>query len=81
MSKRVRRRQQPYIEADLEKKLVLVAGPRQCGKTTLARSVLDDFGGEYFSWDDGADRAALRAGRLDLDAPLWVFDELHKNRH
>jgi predicted AAA+ superfamily ATPase len=60
--------------------MVLLAGPRQCGKTTLARSLLDKAGGAYFSWDVASHRKALREEVLPADAPLWVFDEIHKLR-
>jgi predicted AAA+ superfamily ATPase len=60
--------------------MVFVAGPRQCGKTTLARRVLAQLGGSYFSWDVAAHRRALRAEALPDDDPLWVFDEIHKMR-
>jgi predicted AAA+ superfamily ATPase len=31
------------IRADLEKKAVFIAGPRQCGKTTLAKKIASSF--------------------------------------
>ncbi len=71
---------QPIVEQDLAAKMVFVAGPRQCGKTTLARQILERFDGEYFNWDVAAHRRALRADQLPDDASLWVFDELHKLR-
>ncbi len=60
--------------------MVFVAGPRQCGKTALARRILGRRAGAYFSWDVAEHRKALRDGLLPADAPLWVFDELHKLR-
>lgn len=60
--------------------MAFVAGPRQCGKTTLAEHLLAQMGGAYFTWDDESHRKALRARALPEDAPLWVFDELHKMR-
>ncbi len=66
------------VEADLAKKMVFVAGPRQVGKTTLAKSLPDAVAG-YLNWDSAADRRRLLAGELP-DAPLWVFDEIHKYR-
>lgn len=81
MSKKILRRQQRYVEQDLAKKMVLLVGPRQCGKTTLARAILADREGTYYSWDISADRAQLKASLLDETAALWVFDELHKFRH
>jgi predicted AAA+ superfamily ATPase len=65
---------------DLPRKMVLLSGPRQCGKTTLARAALVRYPGSYYNWDIEADRKALRAGRLNEDASLWVFDEIHKFR-
>jgi predicted AAA+ superfamily ATPase len=32
----------PRLSQDLRRKMVLLAGPRQCGKTTLAKALLDD---------------------------------------
>ena len=68
------------VEADLDKKMVFVAGPRQCGKTALAQRILRRRTGAYFNWDAAEHRKAVRDGALPADAPLWVFDELHKFR-
>jgi hypothetical protein len=76
----VPRHLQHFVEEDLEEKMVFVAGPRQCGKTTLAQQVLASRGGAYFNWDASAHRRALRAEALPATAALWVFDELHKMR-
>lgn len=64
------------VKADLAHKMVFVAGPRQVGKTTLARHILGRRDG-YLSWDIRHDRNRI----LRQDFPrskLWVFDELHK---
>jgi predicted AAA+ superfamily ATPase len=66
------------VETDLARKMVFVAGPRQVGKTTLAKSLPRAASG-YRSWDIAKDRAELLAGALP-DAPLWIFDEIHKYR-
>ena len=65
-------------ERDLERKMVFVAGPRQVGKTTLARSLPDATEG-YLNWDAEADRERILRRELPL-ADLWVFDEIHKYR-
>jgi predicted AAA+ superfamily ATPase len=39
--------------------MVLLAGARQCGKTTLAKSLLDDKG-QYLNWDIVKDRRIIR---------------------
>jgi len=68
----------PQIERDLSKKMVFVAGPRQVGKTTLARS-LDEGDGGYLNWDVAEHRERILRRELP-DAPLWIFDEIHKHR-
>ena len=67
------------VERDLARKMVFVAGPRQVGKTTLARSLPGARRG-YLNWDVAEDRARVLARELPA-AKLWVFDELHKYRH
>ena len=65
------------LRQDLKTKLVLLAGPRQCGKTTLAKSLLDNRG-QYLNWDIAGDRKIIRAVAWPKDASLVVLDELHK---
>lgn len=69
----------PHVEADLARKMVFVGGPRQCGKTTLALSILGEAPG-YFTWDLDEDRRDILAKRWDPASNLLVFDELHKYR-
>ena len=80
MPKIVLRRTADAVRDDLGAKMVLLSGPRQCGKTTLAEALLEEIGGAYFNWDIDRDRRMLKAGTLDEDAHLWVFDEIHKYR-
>ena len=76
----IARRLTDTLREDLGRKMVLLSGPRQCGKTTLVQQLAKEARGLYLSWDNPADRRAIqnRAFDLDLDAPLWAFDELHK---
>lgn len=68
----------PQIRRDLAKKMVFVAGPRQVGKTTLAKSLPGGPAG-YLNWDVAEHRERIL--RRELPATkLWVFDELHKYR-
>lgn len=67
----------PQLRGDLQKKMVLLAGPRQCGKTTLAKSLLDSRG-QYLNWDIVRDRKVIRELAWPKDASLVVLDELHK---
>jgi uncharacterized protein len=64
------------VEQDLARKMVFVAGPRQVGKTTLARR-LPGLGDGYRNWDIAEHRSSLIAGELPSNS-LWVLDELHK---
>jgi hypothetical protein len=68
------------IVADLPAKMVLVGGPRQVGKTTLARQCLEQIPGVYLNWDNRDDRREIRAARWPADRALVVLDELHKSR-
>jgi len=66
------------VAADLARKMVLLGGPRQVGKTTIARQLLGGAPG-YLSWDDPEDRERIL--RRELPATeLVAFDELHKYR-
>ncbi len=66
----------PFIRKDLQRKVVLLSGPRQCGKTTLARGLTPDH--DYFNYDLAEDRLALRDRSWRRDRELVVLDELHK---
>lgn len=66
------------VESDLARKMVLLSGPRQVGKTTLARSLS---GGEagYLNYDVAAHRERILLQQFPA-GDLWVFDEIHKYR-
>src|SRR5687767_7263352 len=68
----------PQLRRDLARKMVFVAGPRQVGKTTLARSLPGSARG-YLNWDVAEDRERILRGELP-PAGLWIFDEIHKYR-
>ncbi len=68
----------PQIEGDLDRKMVFVAGPRQVGKTTLARSLPGADGG-YLNWDVPEHRERILRRELPVSS-LWIFDEIHKYR-
>ena len=73
----------PSITEDLQRKMVFVGGPRQVGKTTLAKQLLASHGGNgrYFNWDYDVDRQALLNKHWAADAQMLIFDELHKYPH
>lgn len=69
------------VRQDLLKKMVVLTGPRQVGKTTLSQQLLDEFpGGQYLNFDVAAHRAVIQAQSWRQSAPLLVFDEIHKMR-
>lgn len=72
-----------------DKSMILLAGPRQSGKTTLAKQIARTFTNSmYFSWDIPTDRLKLLENRRfyesverrDTSKPLIIFDEIHKFR-
>lgn len=74
------------VESTLaDRKMAFIAGPRQVGKTTLAKSLLRDPNENYFTWDLDAHRRRI----LRADGEFWAapagrararigLDEIHK---
>lgn len=80
----------PAIEdlAFADHKIALIAGPRQCGKTTLAKMLLElRRTGIYRNWDEvtfrrewAKDSSSIIPQAQGQDVPLVVLDEIHKDR-
>ena len=71
----------PLVEALADSPAVLVHGPRQCGKTTLARWVGGSRGYEYISFDNDVARAAADADPSGFVAGLServILDEVQR---
>ncbi len=69
------------LRRDLGRKLVVLTGARQAGKTTLARQLMADFEpAQYLNWDVPADRQLITQQAWSAKARLVVFDEIHKMR-
>lgn len=82
-----------YIEATInalcfeDHKMAFVPGPRQCGKTTMARMLLDGRkNGQYYNWDNIEFRqlwsktpSAIIPSGKGKGVPLVVLDEIHKH--
>jgi predicted AAA+ superfamily ATPase len=67
------------IATDLDRKMVLVTGPRQVGKTTLCRQLMERLPpAQYLNWDVAADRAILLRQSWSPRARLLAMDEIHK---
>lgn len=70
---------QTFIENDLPSKIVLLTGPRQCGKTTLSKQLYESY--DYFNYDAAVSRLALNKQSWDRKKRLVIFDELHKMKN
>ncbi len=81
----------PYVkiwqELEKSKSMVFLAGPRQAGKTTLAKIISGSFTNNlYFNWDIVAHRISLLKNPVffesvelkDQSTPLIILDEIHK---
>ncbi|MBW2195750.1 MAG: ATP-binding protein [Deltaproteobacteria bacterium] len=70
----------PFVLEDLKKKMAFIGGPRQVGKTTLAKAILSKSfpAGRYLNWDFDEDRQDILQKKWASDDTLLVFDELHK---
>lgn len=70
----------PYIQKDLQRKMVFLGGARQTGKTTLAKILLgkEQEATHYFNWDSDEDRERILKKEFPLAGGLIVLDEVHK---
>ena len=68
-----------HVIKDLEKKIVLVSGPRQTGKTTLSKMLSEDY--DYLNFDNPADRERIVEQSWNRKKELIIFDELHKMKN
>jgi predicted AAA+ superfamily ATPase len=67
------------VSQDLKRKMVLLTGPRQVGKTTLSQQLMAALpGSQYLNFDVLAQRAVIQSQSWRQSAPLLVFDEIHK---
>jgi uncharacterized protein len=66
----------PTLLRDLSQKMIILGGPRQVGKTSLARSVIPSPLCEM-NYDIAAQRQMILRHELPAQ-PIWFFDEIHK---
>ena len=67
------------VMADLGRKMIVLTGPRQVGKTTLARQLMSQWSpAQYLNWDVPSDRAVLNRQSWAANNRLLVLDEIHK---
>lgn len=65
-----------FVKEDSDKKIILISGPRQSGKTTLTKDLFED--SVYFNYDLPKNREAILKRQWRRDAEAILFDELHK---
>lgn len=77
----MKRVQKAAILKDLEKKMVLIVGPRQAGKTWLAKDIAHDFPRSvYLNYDQVTDSQIIKKQSWLPTTDLLILDELHKMR-
>ncbi len=67
------------ILEDLPNKMLVLTGPRQVGKSTLAKLIAGSFvSSQVLNWDVPTDRALILNSAWKPEVALLVFDEIHK---
>lgn len=75
----MKRIQREAILKDLSKKLVLLVGPRQAGKTWLTKDIASEFLNPiYLNYDQPQDKKIIQKQAWLDSTDLLVLDELHK---
>jgi predicted AAA+ superfamily ATPase len=73
------RRQIEYIIKDIDKKIVFIVGPRQVGKTWLAKEIAGKFKNPvYLNYDNFDDKKIIDDMAWIDSTDLLILDELHK---
>ena len=65
------------VSEDLLKKMVFIGGPRQVGKTTLARQIIKRKS-SYLNWDNVEHRQSIITNQIKTHLPELIFAEIHK---
>lgn len=78
----MKRFQKEQIIKDLEKKIVFIVGPRQVGKTWLAKDIAKSFTNPvYLNYDRSEDRKIIHNEAWLDSTDLLILDELHKMKN
>jgi predicted AAA+ superfamily ATPase len=69
-----------FVIKDLAERMVFVGGPRQVGKTTIARELIAKRFRQtgYYNWDSKSDRRNIMQSKWPGNADLIILDEIHK---
>lgn len=75
----MRRLKQKIIEKDLQNKIVFLVGPRQVGKTWLAKEISKSYSHPvYLNYDSLTDRKIMEHQNWLTSTNLLILDEIHK---
>jgi|GEM_PF-2783542 len=64
------------VQRDLKRKLILLSGARQSGKTTFAKELSESV--SYLNFDVTSDRLLIHQQAWDRSRKLLILDELNK---
>ena len=64
------------LRIDLKDKILIITGPRQSGKTTLAKNLFNQF--DYLNYDNREDHKIILEKSWDRKKKYIIFDEIHK---
>ena len=82
MSKYISRYIENSVTEDVKRKMVFIGGPRQTGKTTLAKHLCERADGDiqtrYLNWDAAEDRENIIKERFPTGPGFLILDEIHK---
>ncbi len=77
MDKIVKRAITDTILEYIQEKIIIIGGPRQCGKTFLSKELLLP-NHQYFNFDEQNDRNIITQKSWSRKTDLLIFDEIHK---
>lgn len=73
--------QETQILSDIAKKMVLLVGSRQAGKTWLAKALCSNFKQPlYLNYDRSGDRHIIQEESWLESTDFLIFDEIHINQ-
>lgn len=82
MSDYINRYIEKTVSDDLKQKMVFIGGPRQSGKTTLAKQLCRSAGFDpnkrYLNWDALKDRELIMREQFPSGSGMLILDEVHK---